>query len=421
MHMSTPISPFAAIALLALLGCPASETDATDAQPSNLNDIVSTARPDRRSEVIAIPHERTNSIMIFGGNDGPIVAQIPRASYRGDTWIFEPGHGWTDVTTDVSPSARGRYGAVLDDTNGRALTFAGRWRETGTTGNYTLYNDIWSFDFATHSWTQIDDGTSGNGPSPRYYPAAHWDDATSTMYVYGGAVNANPMRIEASQEVWSWTEAAGWKNLSTTQSGDLPSRRVFFGSTWDSQRQRMLVFGGQVGDFQSMAYNELFSFEVATGQWTKLNDGRGTAPSTRMHGHLDYDAVNDRYLLFGGHTDFGDANDLWSLDPKTNEWSVVYQADVIVGDRFGCVGNPTEVPADYVDQDLSAPERRHRGMHALMYNNLWIFAGLHAECSAHLDDTWRFDLGANQWHELLEARSGESCARRDEDCECLCL
>ena len=82
--------------------------------------------------------------------------------------------------------------------------------------------------------------------------------------------------------------------------------------------------------------------------------------------------------------------------------------------------NASEVPADYVDQDLTAPERRHRGMFTVLHNSLWVFGGMHAECSDHLDDTWRFGLDGDDWVELIEARTGESCARQAADCECLC-
>jgi hypothetical protein len=56
-----------------------------------------------------------------------------------------------------------------------------------------------------------------------------------------------------------------------------------------------------------------------------------------------------------------------------------------------------------------------------MHDSLWVFGGMHAECSDHLDDTWRFDLETAEWSELIEARTGESCARRGDDCACLCI
>ena len=177
------------------------------------------------------------------------------------------------------------------------------------------------------------------------------------------------------------------------------------------------------GDFQSMAYNDFYALDFDDFDWDRLHNGSsdGDAPSTRMHPAVAYDADRDRYLAFGGHTDIGDANDLWAFDRGEKTWELIYEGDVFDQTVLGCLDNESEVPADYVDPDLSAPERRHRGMHGFLYDNLWVFGGMHAECSDHLDDTWRYELSTDTWHEVIEARTGESCARRNDDCACLCL
>lgn len=403
-----------------LAGCPTSgsgdDDDATAADDDDapLDVITSEDRPTKRSEVLAIADEPTNSIVVFGGNGGPVVNQIPYADYTGETWVFEPGVGWTEVDGD-GPSERGRYGAGYDPA-GRMLIWGGRWREPETSGDYTLRDDLWAFDFASRTWTELDDGS---GPSGRYYPGAVWSTQDDALYTWGGATNTSALNISPSDDFWTWTDAGGWEQLAT--SGDAPSTRVFFSVAYDSSRNRLILFAGQRGDFQSMAYNDLFALQLDTGEWTELHDGTGTAPSTRMHPHILYDVDRDRYLMWGGHTDIGDGNDLWAFDPTDGDWELIYEGDVFTGNGLGCAGNPSEVPADYVDQDLDAPERRHRAMITSLYDNLWMFGGMHAECSDHLDDTWRYDLATNTWHELIEARSGESCLRRADDCECLCL
>ncbi len=384
----------------------------------NLDDFELTDRPTKRSEVLAVTEEESGRIMIFAGNEGPIVNQIPRASYLEDTWIFEPGVGWSEIITDEHPSSRGRYAASLDAGGQRALVFGGRWRETGQSGDYQLFNDLWAFDFVSQTWSLLDDG-NGTAPAGRYYPASAWDEESKTFYIFGGATNSNPMSINPSREVWSWTDDDGWTELGT--SGEPPSRRMFFGNSHDTKRNRLLVMAGQIGDFASLAYNDFFALDLDTLEWTELHDGSGTAPSTRMHPMLNYDPIRDRYLAFGGHTDLGDANDMWSFDPNSGNWELLYEGDVFDNTSLGCLNNSTQVPADYVTQDLSAPERRHRGMHAVLHDNIWIFGGMHSECSDHLDDTWRYSMEDNTWHEVIEARTGESCLRRDEDCSCLCL
>ena len=236
------------------------------------------------------------------------------------------------------------------------------------------------------------------------------------MYVYGGMVNADPMVIEVNQELWRF-KCGEWEQLST--SGDVPSQRTFLSELWDSQRRRLVIFAGQVGNYWDYAYNEAYALDMDSLEWVQLNDG-SDAPSTRMHPHMTYDTERDRYLMFGGHTDIGDGNDLWEMDPDSGDWTLIREADTFTGERLGCNGNESDVPANYVDQDLSAPERRHRGMFTLMHDSLWIFGGMHAECSDHLDDTWRYPLQDGDWTELIEARAGESCARSDDDCVCLC-
>ncbi|MEE2828691.1 MAG: kelch repeat-containing protein [Myxococcota bacterium] len=403
------------VLLLAAQGCPLQGDD--DDDDHFLDVITSDERPSKRSEVISVADESSGTMLMFGGNEAAIVSQIPGATYLDETWVFEPGVGWDEVT-DSGPHARGRHTAALDSENGRALVFGGRYRPEGQSGAYQLFDDLWAFDFTERRWTQLDDG-SGPGPAARYYAQAAWSPTAGAFYVYGGLTNSDPLAFQRSSELWRWTESEGWEEVDT--SGDAPSPRAFYGTTYDAKRDRMLLFAGQVGDFQSLAYNDLFELDLSTGEWDELHGGGVSAPFTRMHPHLQYDSSRDRLILFGGHTDLGDDNDVWAFPQGGDDWVLINEADRFTGVGVGCLNNSTEVPADYVEIDLSAPERRQKAFVTLMHDNLWVFGGMHAECSEHLDDTWRFDLESGSWQELIEARTGESCARRGDDCECLCL
>lgn len=389
-------------------------------EPVDIDAVQDDARPSKRSEILGVPDVAHDRMIIFGGNDGPIVSQVPQGNFLDETWAFTPGVGWEELAADVTdkPKARGRYAVGLDEAGGRMLVFGGRFRKAGQTGDYRLFNDLWAFDFEDETWTQLHAGR-GDAPSPRYYPGGAWDPVSETFWIWGGATNENPLNILPDDALWSWTEADGWTEVPTT--GDAPSTRAFFTMAYDAERNRLVLFGGQPGDFVSLAFHDTYALDLDTATWSLLNDGEGKAPSTRMHGHLVVDAPRDRYLLFGGHTDIGDANDLWAFDPETDAWSLITRGDRFTNNGLGCEGNPSEVPADYVVQDLDAPERRHRGMAVPYGDNLWVFGGIHAECSDQLDDTWRYDLTTDTWTEILEARTGESCERRGENCACLCL
>lgn len=402
------------------LGCTGGDSTTEDSGtsvPEDLDAITSSQRPAKRSEIRTAAHPATNSILIFGGNDGPVVNQRASSRFLRDTWVFEPGVGWSEIDSEDKPRKRSRYAIAVDHEGNRALLFGGRYREDGGGGDYRLYNDLWEFDFLTRTWSQLDNGRGG--PDPRYYAQGAWDSATSTFYVWGGNLNENGLIFEITDELWAWREGA-WELLETT--GNAPSNRSFLDSAHDTQRNELVVFGGQVGDLYSQAFNDTYTLNLDTLRWRRLHNGeRSEAPSTRMHAPLEYDALRDRVVLFGGHTDVGDQNDLWQFDLQTETWSELRFADELhpeVG--FGCGGVSSEVPKEYVTVDTTAPERRHNGMVTIMYDSVWVFGGWHAECSDHLDDTWRFDLETETWVELLEARAGESCARADEDCTCLC-
>jgi hypothetical protein len=399
--------------LLILAACAKDEPIDTGTSEFDPDLIASTARPSQRSEVYGIADELSNSILLFGGNEGPVVAQRPKAVFLDETWVFEPGYGWTELETE-GPSARARYGAAYDPTNRRALIYGGRYRDEGAEGDYKLFRELWSFDFMSREWSLL---SEKQGPKKRTYPAMAWDDQEQALYLFGGMTNKSPMVIEVAEDLWRWKDGE-WEELE--MGGELPSTRTFLGEAWDPNRRELVLFGGQVGDYWSLAYNETYALNVDSLEWTRLNTGNKNSPSTRMHAQMSYDPVGERVLLFGGHTDIGDGNDLWALDSESGKWSLLRDADHFTGDPLGCLGNDSEVPANYVDQDLTAPERRHRGMFSLMHDSLWLYGGMHAECSEHLDDTWRFGLDGGDWVELIEARTGESCARQAADCECLC-
>ncbi|MEC7241887.1 MAG: kelch repeat-containing protein [Myxococcota bacterium] len=396
-----------------LVACGTPDAQDSGVSELDLDAVESSERPSQRSEIYGIADALSNSILVFGGNEGPIVNQSPKAAFLEETWLFEPGFGWTEVE-GVGPSARGRYGAAYDAAGRRALIFGGRYRDEGASGDYTLFRELWAFDFVSREWSLL---SEKQGPKKRTYPSMFWDDQEQALYLFGGMTNKSPMVIEVAEDLWRYKDGQ-WEELE--MGGDVPSTRTFLGEAWDPNRREMILFGGQIGNYWDLAYNETYALNIDSLEWTRLNKGNKNSPSTRMHAQLTYDPVAERVLLFGGHTDIGDANDLWELDSETGKWSLLREADGFTGEPLGCMDNASEVPANYVDQDLTAPERRHRGMFTALHNSLWIFGGMHAECSDHLDDTWRFGLDGDDWVELLEARTGESCARQAADCECLC-
>ncbi len=375
---------------------------------------ISTTKPGKRSDIHGAIDPNTGVFAVFGGDDGPIVNQIPQASYRDDTWVFEPGLGWTEYSGG-GPSARGRQSVAYDSAKNRMLIFGGRFRETGVTGNYTLFNDLWAFDMSAHTWEQLSDGSGG--PDPRYFSTAGYDAASESFYVYGGDTNPSALGITLATDVWKFQNNA-WTQITTSGNPPTPNR-LFMGYTHDTKRNALIAYGGQLGDFVTAANRDLYSLDLASGVWTQLDDG-SSGPSGRFSSLMTYDAEGDRYMMMGGHADLGVANDIWAFDVAADSWSQVYTGDTFTGAALGCLGNPQELPKDYVVEDVTGPERRSGGFLGYASGDIWLFGG-ESDCSDHLDDTWKYNLSSNAWTEVLEASSGESCLRENNDCQCLCI
>jgi len=295
------------------------------------------------------------------------------------------------------------------------LVFGGRYRESGKSGNYTLYNDLWAFDFSARTWEKLSDGSGG--PRPRYFSTAAYDAASETFYVYGGGPNPNALAIEVATDLWSFKNGV-WKEIPVSGPAPSPSR-LFLGYTHDTKRNQLIIYGGQLGDFVTAANRELYALDLATGVWTLLDDG-ASGPEGRFSALMTYDVDGDRYLMMGGHADLGVANDLWAYDRAAGSWTQLYVGDTFTGKSLGCLGNPREIPKDYIVQDANGPERRSGGFLGYTNGKVWLFGG-ESDCSDHLDDTWNFDLTSREWTEVRSATSGESCLRKNDDCQCLCI
>ncbi|MBT8493343.1 MAG: hypothetical protein KJO07_09830 [Deltaproteobacteria bacterium] len=370
-------------------------------------------RPAKRSDISGVFDPSSGQLVVFGGDTGPIVNQLPMPEYLDDTWLLDPMAGtWTEVDAS-GPSARGRYAAALDPAGSRMLLFGGRFRAAGTGGAYTLYDDLWAFDFGARTWTELDAG--GSGPSPRIFATSVYDPGADKLYLFGGSTSTDGAFLDPSDEVWSYS--GGTWTLETT-AGTAPSSRVFHAYTYDPQRNRLVVFGGQVGDFVSPSLGDLYALDLSTMTWSQLDSGTG--PSGRFLGMLTYDSDQDLYLMMGGHADPGVANDVWAFSPTAGAWAQLASGDSFTGEALGCLGNPREIPIGYVNEDLNVPERRQAGVLAYHDGRMLVFGG-ESDCSDHLDDVWSLDTSTGTWTERLAARSGESCARRQAACQCLCL
>jgi N-acetylneuraminic acid mutarotase len=158
-----------------------------------------------------------------------------------------------------------------------------------------------------------------------------------------------------------------------------PSTRAYVSMAYDKESDRVILFGGQTGDYRDPAsYNgETWAYNVAANKWTEMKPASG--PTRRCCAELAYDAESDRVLLFGGgdQTAWG-LDDSWAYDYNTNTWTEMAKG-----------------PAKHLGARLAYDAESDR---------IILFGG-YAMSGFLYNDTWAYDFNSNTWTEMKPSTS----------------
>lgn len=361
-------------------------------------------------------------VILFGGNDfqPKQCADFGPKRFKGDTWTYVLAYkNWVRLKTGTSPKARGRHTTVFDRSRKKIYLFGGRFRPEGASGSYQLFNDLWSFDVNTDTWTEIQ--AKGSTPSPRSNSYMVYDANNDQVILFGGNVSTSGLRFIPLNDTYILSlDTMTWTKVQTATA---PKARLFHTMMVDHKRNRVIVYGGGGANaFTGPFYGDVWSFDIKTRTWkqiwirTLLTPG----PPARIETMLLEDKERDRMLMFAGHDDtaIGHRNDIWSFDLKTNKWKVVNKGDTGTGSGCSsfCRCNP-----DFVTVDKNSPERRqYHSFHHILGSNQAVLFGGKTDCG-YIDDTWTFDLSTDKWTEVNAASQGEACKRTGrQDCKELC-
>jgi N-acetylneuraminic acid mutarotase len=308
-------------------------------------------------------------------------------------WTWEAGSS-TSVNNSTVPASNGfpgLYGTqgtaaagnfpgsrdsqmTWTDSNGRFWLFGGSGLDgLGATTNEL--NDMWMYDPATGLWTWV----SG--------------DAVVVMTTYQGSYGTQGVAASANVP---------------------PARHS--ATTWVDQAGVLWMFGGaNLHDpVNPVAFNDLWSFDPATRQWTWVSgtnhqNDAGTpgtvgvgattnAPYSRSNATAWIDGTG-RLWLFGGLYTTWDAinsvsvpntfRDLWSFDPATKKWTWVDGSTAMndLTDHYGTKGvaSVSNLP----------PTRAGASGWIDGTGLLWLFGGGNA--NGPLGDLWTYNSVSNEW------------------------
>jgi hypothetical protein len=213
-------------------------------------------------------------VVLFGGTSGKMLS---------DTWEFD-GDKWTQISPSQNPPARSNASMVYDQANQQMILFGG-------SNGLNTFGDTWAFDGS--DWTQL----SNDGPSPRSESGLVYDTQGRVILFGGGDIG------NFFNDTWIWTDNE-WVNLDTTNSPS--ARKCAYGLVFDSKRNMTYLFGG-VDDTSTLG--DTWEFDGIT--WKKIGkDG----PLERTGFSMAYDSNRDKVVLFGG------ANPYISIEAIGDTW-----------------------------------------------------------------------------------------------------
>jgi len=253
-------------------------------------------------------------MVIFGG-------QI-NGGTANDVWAFDLTlHSWTDLTPTggSAPDPRRTPASIYDPVLHRMITWSGQ-------SGGTFFNDVWSFDLNTLTWTE---GVPASSPNPRYGVASTYDPVGGDLVTFAGFTNQGRF-----DDTWRYDAAADtWTDV--TPAGTSPPMRCLHSASYDSRNHRMIMYGGQ----QSGPLDDIWAFDLTSETWTEFNPA--TRPLGRFHTAHVYDAANHRSTIFGGTRGAaggGNTDEVWLFDLSLENFVQMFPTGTPPSAREGATG-----------------------------------------------------------------------------------
>ncbi len=259
----------------------------------------------RSSGMAAQPVASGERVWIFGGFDGAARNDLHYYDTAANTWVA--------AAQTNTPATRERHALGWSPKHGR-LVMVGGMRQTSPL-SFTWLDEVQVYDPATGAWTNY--ALPATRPAARADAAMHWVPSLQKFIYFGGTATffASPRY----NDVWLLdldvaNETAVWTQLPL--SGPQPSGRGAACTAYDTDRDRLIVFGG-VTD-ASVMVNDTHQYDIVQGRWE--NDAPSSPPTARAFCASAYDPLIRRMVLYGGQSGSNPVGGAFDYDPVAKAW-----------------------------------------------------------------------------------------------------
>ena len=183
--------------------------------------------------------------------------------------------------------------ATVGVRNGHALTYdsnRGRVLLFGGANESRVLGDLWEWN--GKSWLHL---SSEVGPAPRTFAAVSYDRERKRLVVFGGnrVLFGKPGDGDTFlEDMWEWY-GGSWHEASVPT----PPPRAEAAMVYDAARRRLVLFGGYRGVGPTrVRLGDTWEFDGS--RWKEMDPSR--SPSPRSGAAMAYDVDRRRVVLFGG-------------------------------------------------------------------------------------------------------------------------
>jgi N-acetylneuraminic acid mutarotase len=223
-----------------------------------------TLRPQARQRVEGVLDPTSKKILVYGGDEAPISTALPAPrQLTDDLWSYDVACGtWTELGTTQQAGPQGEYAATFDTKRNRMILVAG---QKGTAANPPIVDEVWAYDTAAAMWTLLQPAAPAGVPGARVGHRVIYDAGHDQLVLFGGERSISFNGADMFGDTWTLDFTTSPDGVWQKLAGTGPSKRR--DAAFATDGNRAVLFGG-ASDFTTYE-NDVWVLDLGQGVWTQ--------------------------------------------------------------------------------------------------------------------------------------------------------
>ena len=200
-------------------------------------------------------YDASTGLTVLFGGQSPFDTGTQFTYDSNETFLWNGGR-WIQQHTTVTPPRRSLHEMVYDSARQRIVLFGGRFQKPTETTDYGFLNDTWAFK--NNNWTQIETAAA---PSPRYFPAMAYDPVRDRIILHGGSISDfETGEVTNYHDTWEF-DGTNWTKVGTDDQIKVNKPLMEYHSA-----RREVILLGQDDAFKVLMYR----YKPDTHAWEEI-------------------------------------------------------------------------------------------------------------------------------------------------------